>query len=161
MSAVTRTRPPESVAATSTPVVGRWAAWGVDRRPRRAVALTWVLLAVGLGALAPRAEHALSGAGWEASGSESVDARRLVQENFGGLSSQAFMVVVHSDKRTTADPVFQAVLRLAVAELRASDDVTTVVAPEAGATISRDGRTAVVTAGRAGRRPRPWRRPTI
>ena len=31
-----------------------------------------VVIAVGLGVFAPRAEHALSGAGWQATGSESV-----------------------------------------------------------------------------------------
>ena len=41
----------------------------------RAVMAAWVIVAVGLGVFAPKVEHALSGAGWEASGSESVQAR--------------------------------------------------------------------------------------
>ena len=44
--------------------LGRYAATHV-----RLVALAWVVVAVGLGFLAPRVETALSGAGWEASGS--------------------------------------------------------------------------------------------
>ena len=47
--------------------LGRWAA-----THRRTVALAWVVVAVCLGVLAPRAEHALSGGGWQADGSESV-----------------------------------------------------------------------------------------
>ena len=47
--------------------LGRYAATHV-----RVVALAWVVVAVGLGFLAPRVETALSGAGWEASGSQSV-----------------------------------------------------------------------------------------
>ena len=41
----------------------------------RPVAIAWVVVAVGLGVFAPKVEHALSGAGWEATGSESVKAR--------------------------------------------------------------------------------------
>jgi RND superfamily putative drug exporter len=128
--------------------LGRLGRWTADHV--RAVALAWLAIAIGLGALAPMAEHALSGAGWEASGSESVEARRLVQEHFGGLSSQAFMVVVHSDAQTTADPAFRAVLDSVAATLAATDGVTRVVEPQAGATVSRDGHTAVVTAGTSG-----------
>ena len=47
--------------------LGRWTA-----THGKLVALAWVALALPLGLLAPRVEHALSGAGWEASGSESV-----------------------------------------------------------------------------------------
>jgi putative drug exporter of the RND superfamily len=125
--------------------LGRWTAAHV-----RVVALAWVLVALGLGAAAPRVEHALSGAGWEASGSESVAARELVQEHFGGLSSQAFMVVVHSQTRTTDDPAFQAAIAAAGSALGARDGVTQVVPPQAGTTISRDGHTAIVMAGAAG-----------
>lgn len=41
----------------------------------RLVAIIWLVIAVGLGFFAPRVEHALSGAGWEATGSESVSPR--------------------------------------------------------------------------------------
>ena len=125
--------------------LGRWTAGHV-----RVVALAWVVLALGLGAVAPRVESALSGAGWEASGSESVAARQLVQEHFAGLSSQAFMVVVHSETKTTADPAFRATVAAVSATLRGSNDVTSVVPPRTGQTISADGHTAIVTAGAAG-----------
>ena len=39
------------------------------------------------------------GAGWEATGSESVAARKAIDRNFQGLSSSALMVVVHSDRQ--------------------------------------------------------------
>ncbi|MDH5333563.1 MAG: MMPL family transporter, partial [Thermoleophilia bacterium] len=70
--------------------LGRWTAGHV-----RLVAVAWVAIAVGLGALAPFAEHALSGAGWEASGSESVAARAEVERSFDGQSGYALMAVVH------------------------------------------------------------------
>ena len=60
----------------------------------RTVAVVWVALAAGLGALAPRAEHALSGGGWQADGSDSVKARRLVERHFDGQGSYALLVVM-------------------------------------------------------------------
>ena len=135
------------VAAEVGPLgrLGRWTAGHV-----RAVAIAWLVLALGLGALAPRVEHALSGAGWEASGSESVQARRLIQENFAGLSSQALMVVVHSESQTPRDPDFREALVGAQRLLRASPEVASVAAPRSGSTISADKHTAVVMAGAKG-----------
>ena len=43
---------------------------------------------------------ALSGAGWQANGSDSVSARTLIEQNFAGLSSSAPMVVLHSPTLT-------------------------------------------------------------
>jgi RND superfamily putative drug exporter len=144
-------RTPEPVdvgAARAVGSLGRLGRWTADHV--RTVTLAWVVVAVGLGAFAPQVEHALSGAGWEASGSESVTTRRLVQEHFGGLSSQAFMVVVHSETSTTADPALRQTLASVEAILRASEDVASVEPLPPGSTISEDGHTALVTAGAAG-----------
>ena len=86
--------------------LGRWTAthFGV-------VVAAWVVVAVGLGVLAPRAEKALSGAGWEATGSESVQARQLIDRNFKGRGSYGLTVVVHAPDRTVSDPAFQRTLR--------------------------------------------------
>ena len=92
---------PEAVGPVGR--LGRWTAGHF-----RAVAIAWVVIAVGFGFFAPKVETALSGAGWQANGSESVQARQLIQDNFGGLSSSALMVVVHSPGQTTADPAFEA-----------------------------------------------------
>ena len=53
--------------------IGRLGAWTADHI--RAVALAWAVVALALGAFAPKVETALSGAGWQANGSESVQAR--------------------------------------------------------------------------------------
>ena len=50
----------------------------------RAVLVAWLVIAVVFGVFAPRVETALSGAGWEATGSESVQARDLVDEELQG-----------------------------------------------------------------------------
>ncbi len=128
--------------------IGRLGAWTADHF--RVVLIAWIVVAVGLGVMAPRVEHALSGAGWEASGSQSVEARKLIDENFGGQSSAALMVVVHSPDATVGDPQFTSTVDRVVAILRADSRVASVVLPTAGLSISQDGHTAIVSAGAAG-----------
>jgi RND superfamily putative drug exporter len=125
--------------------IGRLGHWAATHF--RTVAIAWALLAVGLGLLAPKVEHALSGAGWEASGSASVQAREQIDASFAGLSSSALMVVVHSQELTHTDPQFRAALADAERRLADSDAVTEVVPPREGVSVSADGHTAVIQAG--------------
>lgn len=118
-------------------------------RRRRGTFLAWGLLVLVLGAFAPRVESALAGAGWEASGSESVRARAVVQAEFGGLSSSALQVVVHSTNAPIADGAGASAVTRAVQLLRDDARVSTVVVPQPGVSISQDGRTAVIQAGAA------------
>ncbi len=113
------------------------------------VAVGWLLVAVAMGFLAPRVEKALSGAGWEATGSQSVQARQVIDANFRGLSSSALQVVVHSGARTATDAGFRRVLASAEQSLRADRRVATVTPPVPGQSISPDGHTAVIQAGAA------------
>jgi len=122
--------------------LGRWTASHF-----RTVAIAWAVVLVGLGVLAPRVEHALSGAGWEASGSESVQVRDRLDREFGGLSSSALMVVVSSESQTASDPGFARVTADVERKLAAEADIRSVVPPREGVSISRDGHTAVVQAG--------------
>src|SRR5215470_11203291 len=84
--------------------LGRWTATHFG-----AVVAIWLVIAGGLGLLAPRAEHALSGAGWEATGSESVRARQLIDQHFGGLGAYGLTVVVGSRDGAVPDGVLRAV----------------------------------------------------
>ena len=124
--------------------LGRWTAthFGV-------VLAAWIVVALGLGFFAPKVEHALSGAGWEATGSESVQARDIVDRELGGLSGYGLMVVVHSEDAKVGDPAFDAATAKVERTLRADDAVSPVGAPQPGASLSADGRTAVVQAGAA------------
>ena len=122
--------------------LGRWTATHF-----KIVALGWAVVALGLGFFAPKVEHALSGAGWEATGSESLQVRETVDREFGGQSSSALMVVLHSATETTADPAFKAAIAGAQRTLAADPRVTDVIAPQPGRSISQDGHTAVVQAG--------------
>jgi RND superfamily putative drug exporter len=116
----------------------------------RHVLVAWILIAVGLGAFAPAAEHALAGAGWEASGSQSVQARHLIDRQFSGLSSAALQVVVHDNAQSVTSPQVAGVVAAAERLLGADGRVSTVVPPQPGISISRDGHSAVIQAGAAG-----------
>ena len=102
-----------------------------------------------LGFFAPRVETALSGAGWETTGSQSVQARQLIDKNFKGLSSYGLMTVVYSPTKTVGNPSFQAAVANVERTLRADGAVSTVIPPAAGVSVSRDGHTAIVQAGAA------------
>ena len=115
----------------------------------RAVLLGWLALAVVLGFFAPRVESALSGAGWEASGSQSTQARKLIEHDFSGLGSYGLMTVVYSPSESVKSPAFISDIKRVEATLRANSAVRTVIAPAAGLSVSRDGHTAVVQAGAA------------
>ena len=115
----------------------------------RVVVIGWAVIALGLGFLAPRVEKALSGAGWEATGSESVQARKLIDRNFQGLSSYGLMVVVHSPTSSIGDPNFDSTVAAVERKLRSDSAVRSVVGPQPGVSISPDGHTAIVQAGAA------------
>jgi putative drug exporter of the RND superfamily len=127
--------------------VGRLGRLAATRR--RWVFGTWALLAIGLGLLAPRVETALSGAGWQANGSESVQVREQIDRTPAGNGSYALQVAVSSNSLSSADAGFQRTLRRTERILQADPAVGQVAPPRRGASISRDGRTAVVQASAA------------
>src|SRR5690349_10478182 len=137
-----------TVATTALGPIGRLGRLAATHR--RAVFLAWALLAVGLGFLAPRVEAALSGAGWEDTGSESVAVRHQVDAAFGGAGAYGLQVAVHSDRRTVADPAFRRSLTAVERTLSADSAIGRVFPPRPGVSISRDGHTAVVRATAAG-----------
>src|SRR5665213_1684592 len=115
----------------------------------RRVVVAWLLVAVVLGFFAPRVETALSGAGRETTGSQSVQARQLIDKNFKGLSSYGLMTVVYSATKTVSNSSFHATIARVEQTLRADGAVSTVIPPTAGLSIARDGHTAIVQAGAA------------
>ena len=131
--------------ASSYGALGRLGIWTAGHF--RIVLVVWILIAVSLGAFAPKVETALAGAGWEASGSQSVQARKAVQAEFGGMSSAALQVVVHSASGPVTSGAGGQAITAAVSLLKADQRVSQVVLPQPGVSISRDGQTAVVQAG--------------
>jgi RND superfamily putative drug exporter len=110
----------------------------------RTVMAVWAVVFIVLAAFAPRVETSLSGAGWQAYGSDSVRARETIQQHFPGLASSALTVVVGTKVPGTSvpEPVVRSVERV----LRGDPRV-------AGVTTARAGRTTVVVTGGAGADP--------
>jgi putative drug exporter of the RND superfamily len=107
----------------------------------------WLIVLVGLGAAAPSVFSSLAGAGWQANGSESVQVRELAQQHFGGNSSAAVQVVVHSDTQQVSDPAVQHVLSSATTLFHQDPRFAEVIAPQPGMSISPDGHTGILIAG--------------
>jgi putative drug exporter of the RND superfamily len=139
--------PPDGGHRIEVGPIGRLGGWTAAHF--RIVLAAWLAIALVLGLLAPRVEKALSGAGWEASGSQSAQARKLIERDFRGLGSYGLMTVVHSPTETVSDPGFKAIVGKVEATLRGSEAVRTVLAPATGVSISPDGHTAIVQAGAA------------
>ena len=125
--------------------LGRLGVWVTHHR--RLTAAVWLLLIVGLGAFAPKVEANLSGAGWQADGSESVAVRELATDTFGGNASSAIQVVVHSTDGPVTEGRGQEVLARATALLEDEPRIADVIAPQPGVSLSQDGETAVILAG--------------
>ena len=79
-----------------------------------------------------------------------MQARALIDQHFGGQSSAALMVVVHSPAAKVGDPRFTATVDRVAGILRADPRVASVALPRAGFSISQDGHTAIVSAGANG-----------
>lgn len=107
----------------------------------------WLVVLIALGAAAPSVFTSLAGAGWQANGSESVRVRELAQQHFGGNSSAAVQVVVHSDTETVDSPAVQRVIGAVTARLAGDDRFGAVIAPQPGMTISPDNHTGILIAG--------------
>src|SRR3954452_21470690 len=93
---------------TSASSLGRLGGWAADHR--RLVIIVWGVAVLALGALAPFADRALSGAGWEAPGSESGAARRTIEAHFPGQGSYALRVVVAGDRALGGGPSMRTTL---------------------------------------------------
>jgi RND superfamily putative drug exporter len=131
--------PPQGLFAR----LGGWT--GAHLRP---VLITWLVVLAIFGVFAPKVESVLAGAGWQDSTSQSVQARQIIARDFAGLGSSALQVVVVDHHAPIAkDPRAQAILTRVEATLRANPDVSTVVPPAPGSSISANGRTAVVEGG--------------
>jgi RND superfamily putative drug exporter len=125
--------------------LGTWAATHF-----RTVLIAWLLVLLVFGVFAVHVENALAGAGWQASNSQSVAARAIIEKDFSGLGATSLQVVIVDHHGPIAsDPQAQAVIAKAIHVLRSDPRVSTVVPPQAGVSISRDGRTAIITAGAA------------
>jgi len=114
-------------------------------RRRRQVILVWAVLVVAAAPLAASLTGALSGAGWDAKGSDAQKVRAELRTDFPALGSENPVVVFHQEIPLTDSPE---ALQTLVQDLQSGPDVESVVDPltmplEAGL-ISPDGMTALV-----------------
>jgi len=143
-------RPEDQAAAAAATTLGRLGAWAADHR--RLIVIAWGVAVLGLGALAPFADGALSGAGWEASGSESAKARDAIETDFPGQGTYALSAVVAGGRADIGDPRMRSTVAEVRRVLHADAAVSGVLGPRRGVTLSPDRRTAIVT-GLAGAAP--------
>ena len=148
---MTVTHDREVAAPDASPAPGLLARLGIWAGTHlRAVLLIWLFVLAAFGAFAPQVQSALSGAGWQDSGSSSVKAREVIAKEFQGLGSTALQVVVRdADRPIAQDPAAQKVLADATRLLEADARVSTVTQPQPGVSLSQDGRTAILQAGAA------------
>src|ERR687888_391668 len=125
-----------AIATPSTTTLGRLGAWAADHR--RLLVVVWGVAVLALGALAPFADRALSGAGWEAPGSESGEARRAIESRFPGRGTYALSVVVAGEPAEVGDGPMRAAVAGVRRLLHRDPAVTGVLAPQPGVTVSRD-----------------------
>jgi RND superfamily putative drug exporter len=112
------------------------------------VVVGWLVVLLVFGLFAVHVESALAGAGWQASNSQSVAARAVIKKDFSGLGATGLQVVVVDQRVPIAsDPVAQAAVAKAAGVLRSDPRVKAVVLPQPNVSISRDGKTAIITAG--------------
>jgi putative drug exporter of the RND superfamily len=147
MRAITQTELQPADRALDVGALGRLGVWVTDHA--KLVTIAWLLAVAGLGAFAPQVEHNLSGAGWQANGSESVEVRELAREHFGGNASSAIHVVVHSTDGPVTKGEGAEILGAITRALEGDPRIADVIQPTAGATLSPDGTTAIVLAGAA------------
>lgn len=141
---IRRTEPADPAQAPG--LLARLGAWTGGHL--RVVLIAWLVVLAGFGVFAPRVESALSGAGWQDSGSSSVKARDLIAKDFAGLNSTALQVVVHDRQGPiAADPAAQAIIAKASALLQADSRISTVLPPQPGVSLSKDGTTGIIQGG--------------
>ncbi|WP_228816037.1 MMPL family transporter [Nocardia cyriacigeorgica] len=145
MTETTAARPPSTAAPGRAGMLARLGSVMAGRA--RVVFGVWLLVLIALGSAAPSVFSSLAGAGWQANGSESVQVRELAQQHFGGNSSAAVQVVVHSETAQVSDPQMQAVLGEAAAVFAGDSRFGAVIDPQPGMTISPDGHTGILIAG--------------
>lgn len=110
LSVVTEPREPRAPTPSIEPDVAHWGGrmarlgtWSATHL--RAVLLIWFAVLAVFGTFAPQVEHALAGAGWQDSTSQSVRARAIIQRDFAGLGATALQVVIVDHNRPIArDP---------------------------------------------------------
>lgn len=107
--------------------------------------IAWLILVVAAAPLAISLTSALSGAGWDAQGSEAEAVRRELRQKFPQVGAEAAMIVVQQETPVSSDP--SAVRDLATGAAKApgaAGAMNPLELPAESGLISRDGTTIII-----------------
>ena len=115
-------------------------------RHRRAVIITWLVVAFAAAPLALTLSSALSGAGWEAQGSIAQEVRDELRRDFPALGAENPIVVYHQATPIATDPsgLQSLVTRSSQGAPRATAVADPLTLPAEAGLVSPDGRTALI-----------------
>jgi RND superfamily putative drug exporter len=134
---------PASESPEPRPLFARLAAFSARRR--RAVIVTWLVVAFAAAPLALTLSGALSGAGWEAQGSTAQQVRDELRKDFPGLGAESPIVVYHQSTPIAQQPEgLQTLVRELARAPRVQRLADPLQLPADAGLMSRDGTTAIV-----------------
>src|SRR3972149_744002 len=96
------------------------------RHPWKVVA-AWVLVMIAAAPFAMRFEDTLSGAGWDVAGSDSQEARQLIERELPQTFPQNLVAVYHSDDLTVDDAGYADAVGASLSRVEADPEVAGVV----------------------------------
>ena len=114
-------------------------------RYKKTVMLVWLAIVLGAAPLAVSLTSALSGAGWDAQGSEAQAVRKELRTQFPQLGAEAAMIVVTQDKPVSEAPGDVQSLAAGAAKAPGSAGaMNPLQLPKESGLVSPDGRTAII-----------------
>ena len=114
-------------------------------RYRKTVMLAWLAIVLLAAPLAISLTSALSGAGWDAQGSEAETVRRELRRDFPQIGAEAAMIVVQQEQPVSEDPSTVArIAETAGSAPGAAAAMNPLEMPAESGLISRDGRTVII-----------------
>jgi RND superfamily putative drug exporter len=112
---------------------------------KKSVMLVWLVVVLAAAPLAISLTGALSGAGWEAQGSEAQIVRDQLRTEFPQLGAEAAMIVVTQDKPVSEDATAVAMLAKGAATATGSaGSMNPLEMPAESGLISQDGKTIII-----------------
>ncbi|GAA3772851.1 MMPL family transporter [Streptomyces chiangmaiensis] len=111
---------------------------------RKLVMLAWLMIVLLAAPFAATVNGALSGAGWNAQGSESEKVRQELRSGFADLSAEAAVVVVHVSSQGERDAAVDAVIKRVGGSSAVEKFTDPREQPPQAGLVSEDGQTALV-----------------
>jgi RND superfamily putative drug exporter len=112
---------------------------------RRSVMLVWLVIAFAAAPLALTLTKALSGAGWEAQGSDAQLVRDELRRDFPQAGAESAIVVFQQEEPFTTSPTPLSSFVAALAQAPGADGaIDPLTMPAEAGLVARDGRTALI-----------------